>query len=168
MRVERVVMRRIVAFGLLGLVTGAWLVARPGVVAAQPIAPLLEFPLGALVIGTLAWLAARPARAREPSEAPWRRHAQVVRTLADPEVSPLEDVLERWVATGADAHAAADVLARALDMDPARRTQARAELAARMIPLKSRRKRESLLRDIIETPEEPVAFDPVPVARPGA
>lgn len=159
---ERAVLRRIGAFLVLGLAAGVWLIARPAVLAQWPMAALLEFPVGLAVVGLLCWLAARPARVKEKPEAPWARHEQVVRPLADPEAVPLAAAVDAWVESGQGAEAAADVLARALDPDDARRDAHRQRLLQDMAAASSRRKREALVRRVLETPESPVDFNVVP------
>lgn len=144
MRPERAVLRRILASVGLGLVVGSWLLVRGGVLAWAGPYRHLEFPVAALVVACFAWLAMRPSRARERPEAPWTRHEQVVRQVADPESSALEAVLDAWVEDGAAPHAAADVVSRALALDAA----ARAKLEADMAAASSRKKRESFLRSL--------------------
>ena len=144
MRLERPVLRRIVALVALGLIVGTWLVVREGVLRWAGDYRYLEFPVAAIVIALLAWLAMRPARARERPEPPWTRHEQVVRHIADPEASPLEATLDEWVDQGVGAREAADVLSRALCLDE----PARAKLEAGMAAASSRRKREAYLRSL--------------------
>lgn len=165
---ERATLRRILAFVALGLVVGLWLVARPSVLALWPMGALVEFPIALVVVALLLWLAARPARARERPEAPWRRHEQVVRPLPDPETAPLERALDAWVDGGKDPDRAADVLARALEMDDDRRAAARQRLLQDMGAATNRRKREALVRRVLETPDPLLTFDPVTHERTGA
>ena len=159
---ERPVLRRISAFILLGLLVGTWLIARPVVLARWPMAALLEFPIGLAAVGTLCWLAARPARAREKPEAPWTRHEQVVRPLPDPEAVPLAQAVDAWVETGKEPGPAADVLARALDADETRRQEHRASLLQEMGAANGRRKREAVVRRVLETPDAPNEFHVIP------
>lgn len=155
MRLERAVLRRIAAFVGLGLIVGTWLVVRKPVLLWAGDYRHLEFPLAAFVIALLSWLAMRPARARERPEPPWVRHEQVVRHVADPEAEPLEAALDAWVQGGVGAHEAADIIARALTLDP----DARARLEVDMAAASSRRKRESFLRSLSSaaTPSQPGA-----------
>ena len=155
---DRTTLRRILAFVTLGLLAGLWLIARPAVLERWSLAWMLEFPIGLAVVALLAWLAMRPARTKERPESPWQRHEQVVRPLADPDAAPLQGALDAWVEHGESPGAAADVLARALETDPDLRERARARISTDMAEATSRRKREALLRRVLETPDPDVPF----------
>lgn len=148
MRPDRTTLRRILGFAALALLAGLWLVVRPTVLRVEPFARFYEFPVGLALVALLAWVAMRPARARETPERPWRRHAQVVRAVPDPEAAPLESALDAWVERGDDPQAAARVLARALDID----ADAATRLEAEMRSATSRRKREAIVERAAANP----------------
>lgn len=148
MRPDRTTLRRIFAFTALALLAGVWLVVRPTVLRMEPFARFYEFPVGLALVALLAWVAMRPARARETPERPWRRHAQVVRAVPDPEAAPLERALDAWVERGEDPQAASRVLARALGLDADAATRLEADMRA----ANSRRKREALVERAAANP----------------
>ncbi|HVM45165.1 MAG TPA: hypothetical protein VM582_04450 [Candidatus Thermoplasmatota archaeon] len=140
---------RLVPVFLMGALAIAYVLARPALRPRIQYLDILEFPAGALLIGVLLW-AALAGRPRAPPAPPWRRHEQVVRELPDPALRPDVVALERWLETGEDAAAAADVLARAATYEPARQESLRAQLTEQLAVKASRRKREALLKRHIE------------------
>lgn len=140
---------RLIPVVLMGSFAIAYVLARPGLVARVPHLPILEFPVGAAIVALLLWAALASRRPRV-APAPWRKHAQVVRELPDPALSPDLATLERWVERGEDPAAAADVLARAASTDLREQDRVRAELAEELASRSSRRKREDLLIKHIE------------------
>ena len=140
---------RLVPVALLGVLGVGYVIVRPKVVAAQPWAAFLEFPVAAVVIGVLLWIALRRRKPETPP-VPWRKHEQVVRPLPDPALRPYEVALERWMETGEDPASAAAVLARARTPDHREQERLRAELAQEMSVISSRRKRGSLLKSYLE------------------
>lgn len=147
---RREVLWRLVPVALLGVLGVAYVLIRPSLAARNPYLAIWEFPLGALVVALLLWMALGRRRPETPP-VPWRRHEQVVRALPDPALAPLVSALDRWVETGEDPQSAADVLARARTSDPAERETLRAQLASQLAQKSSRRKRESLIRQQMET-----------------
>lgn len=139
---------RLVPVALMGSLAVAYMLARPGLALRAPHLTILEFPIGALLVGLLLWMALGRRRATPPPV--WRRHAQVVRQLPDPALAPYLGALERWLETGAAPEAAADVLAKARTNDPREQELHRARLLAVLDSKASRRKRESLLKKEIQ------------------
>lgn len=140
---------RLVPVVLMGSLAVAYVVARPMLLQRVPYLDIFEFPVGALVVGLLLW-AALARRRPAPPEAPWRKHAQVVREIPDPALAPDVEALERWVQTGEGAERAADVVARSRAVDEAERERLRGALASEFQVKASRRKRESLLAKQLE------------------
>lgn len=140
---------RLIPVALMGSLAIAYVLARPGLRQRIPYLDILEFPVGALVVAILLW-AALARRRPETPVVHWRKHAQIVRELPDPALRPDVAALERWVETGEDPLAAADVLARASTHDLAEQERLRAQLAEDLSLKASRRKRESTLKQHLE------------------
>lgn len=131
--------RRLLPLAALTALAILYAAVRSTLAASVAHLDIIEFPAALLVAGPLLWLAARPMRPTEARESPWRRHAQVVRAVADPETAPLEAELRAWVERGDAPERASAMLAR---VDPAL-----GEAAARAT---TRRKREALVRLVSE------------------
>ena len=140
---------RLIPVALMGSLAIAYVLARPGLIERVAYLDILEFPVGALVVAILLWAALARRKPATPS-VPWRKHAQIVRDLPDPALRPDVAALERWVETGADPVAAADVLARAKTHDAVEQERLRAQLAEDLSLKASRRKRESTLKQHLE------------------
>ena len=141
-------MWRLVPVAALGIIAIAYVLARPALAARNPYITIWEFPLGALLVTLLLWMALGRRKPEAPP-APWRKHQQVVRPLPDPALAPFVSALDRWVDTGEDPHTAADVLARARTNDARERETLRAQLADQLATKSSRRKRESHLKQYL-------------------
>lgn len=141
---------RLVPVVLLGSLSVSYVLTRPALLARDPHLAIAEFPAGALIVGLLVWAALARRRARAAPE-PWRRHEQVVRPLPDPALAADVDALERWVETGDAPEEAAGVLARAASRDPREQERLRGELAPTLAITRSRRKRESILKERSKT-----------------
>ncbi|HET6405177.1 MAG TPA: hypothetical protein VFH78_11055 [Candidatus Thermoplasmatota archaeon] len=140
---------RLIPVFLMGALAIGYVLVRPGLLGRVPYLDILEFPVGTLVVAILLWAALARRRPKAPPVA-WRRHAQVVRDLPDPALRPDVAALERWVHSGEDPSAAADVIARARTHDAVERERLRAQLASELTVKASRRKRESLLKKHLE------------------
>ena len=140
---------RLIPVALMGSLAIAYVLARPGLLGRIEHLDILEFPIGALVVAILLW-AALARRKPEAPAVPWRKHTQIVRELPDPALRPDVAALERWVESGDDPVAAADVLARAKTHDLVEQERLRAKLADDLSLKASRRKRESLLKEHLE------------------
>jgi hypothetical protein len=132
----------------MGALAIAYVLMRPALSRSVEHLAIFEFPVGALLVGTLVWIALK-GRRPEPPE-PFRRHQQVVRTLPDPALAPYVGALERWVETGEGPEAAADVIAKAATTDAHEQERLRAQLVPDMQVKASRRKRETLLKKQLE------------------
>lgn len=140
---------RMVPVVLMGSLAIAYILARPTLATRVPYLAIIEFPVGAAIVALLLWAAlARRERVAPPE--PWHKHRQVVRALPDPAMERDLAVLERWLGSGDDPRAAADVVARAVSTDPVVQDRTRADLTEQMSIRASRRKRESLLKKHIE------------------
>lgn len=140
---------RMIPVILLGSTAIAYVLARPGLAARVPHLAIWEFPVGALLVTILLWAALATRRDLTPL-VPWRRHEQIVRALPDPALRADLTTLERWVETGDDPNAVADVVARARTKDRHEQDRVRAELAQILPTLHSRRKRGSALQHELE------------------
>jgi hypothetical protein len=133
---------RLVPLGVLAVLALAYVLLRPVLAGLIPHLGIWELPFGALVVAGLVLLALRAPPGERPRPTPgWRRHRQVVRALPDPEAARLAGPLERWARTGADAPAAAEVLARATGR-PAE------SLSPLLAGASTERRRRALLRDL--------------------
>lgn len=140
---------KLVPVAILGVGGVAYVLLRPAIIARWRNTDIFEFPLGAIVVALLLWAALGRGRPETPPP-PWRRHTQVVRTLPDPAARPYVAALERWLETGENPEAAADVVARAQTPDAHRQERLRAELTQELAIKASRRKRESQLKRHLE------------------
>lgn len=140
---------RLVPVALMGILAVAYVLARPALLGRVQYLDILEFPVGALLIGLLLWAALARRRPERPP-IPWRKHAQVVRELPDPALRPDVLALERWLESGEEPGAAADVLARAATHDARELDRLRAEIEREITVKASRRKRESMLKKHLE------------------
>lgn len=139
---------RLVPVFLMGALAIAYVLMRPALAARVEHLAIFEFPVGALLVGLLIWVALKRARPEPPE--PFRRHEQVVRQLADPAIAPYVGALERWVQTGEAPEAAAEVIAKARSTDATEQERLRAQLVPDMQVKASRRKRESMLKKHLE------------------
>jgi len=131
--------RRIVPLGILTALGIAYAAARPTLAATIPHLEIGEFPAALFIATPLIWLAVRPVRPPDVIESPWRRHKQIVRVLGDPETAPIEANLRAWVEHGASPERASAMLSQ---VDP--------KLGELAMQASTRRKREALLRTLIE------------------
>lgn len=141
--------RRLVPVALMGALGIAYVLARPALAASIPYLAILEFPVGALVLGILLWLALARRTPRPEPQPEWRRHEQVVRALPDPATRAYMEPVEAWLETGERAEEAAVVLAKAATTEPAAQERLRAQLLPQLTLKASRRKRESLLKQYL-------------------
>ena len=127
----------------LGVAIVAYILVRP-LFARSLWIIIWEFVIALPVIALVLWLALKPSLPRRRERAPeWRRHAQKIRELPDPEAARLRAPLEAWVADGARAEEAEDVLARASGADERTRARLREEMRA----ASSKRRRLALLKN---------------------
>lgn len=139
--------RKLIPVIVLGVASVGYILARGALIGVIPNLNLWEYPVGALVVGTLLWLALRkPRAARPPPEPEWRKHAQVIRALPDAEAMRLEAPLSAWLETGERPEAAADVLATAATYEPRAREETRARLSKELAAARTRRQRETILQ----------------------
>ncbi|GEM_PF-5889328 len=141
---------RLVPLGALAIVSLAYVLLRPVLSSMIPHLGIWELPFGALVVATLVLLALRAPKEERPRPTPgWRKHAQLVRALPDPEASRYAAPLERWARTGVDAPAAAQALARATGQAP-----------ESISPLLARASTERKRRDLLRRMSRPDTHDP--------
>lgn len=147
-------MREGIAVAAILAAGGLYPVARPALAESIPRLALWEMPLTAALLVVIAILGFRRRRERRPAqEQIWRRHAQRVRVVPDPELARNAEVVERWVDSGAGAALAAQVLARASTPDVALRARSEAAIAAEIARADSRAKRQKLIRSVLKENE---------------
>lgn len=151
--------RRVLLVVVPGLALVVYLIARPAIAEGNPHLHLWEFPIALVITGIVVWAALRPPReVRElaaPPE-PWRRHAQKVRALPDPESARLRAPLDAWATDGANPDEAARILARAYGAPTEAEREALAQrLLADMNGAGSARKRQAFLRRVLSSPTNP-------------
>ncbi|MEA3199802.1 MAG: hypothetical protein QOE90_1230 [Thermoplasmata archaeon] len=111
--------RRVAPLAALLAVALVYVLLRPILADLVPHLGVVEYPIGAALVAGCVLLALRPRRARAPPAAPWRKHAQVVRPLPDPEAQARAAALDDWARTGAQPDRAQRILAQATGEDVA-------------------------------------------------